>query len=84
MEIVGRRDAATLLPIIQTHIAPVTEIHSDQWAAYTHVAGLPNVSTHSVVNHFVDPVTDTHTQHTESYWNRIKTMHCISTVKLLR
>ena len=66
MEIVSRHDAVTLLPIIQTHVAPGTEIHSDQWAANTHGAGLPIVSTHSVVNHtyhFVDSVTGTHTQH---------------------
>ena len=76
MEIVGRRDAGTLLPIIQAHVAPGTEIHSDQWEAYNGVADLPNVSTHSAVNHtynFVDPITGTHTQNVESYWNRIKT-----------
>ena len=75
MEIVARRDAATLLPIIQAHVAPGTEIHSDQWAAYRQVSSLPNVGAHSVVNHtydFVDPVTGTHTQNIESYWNRIK------------
>ena len=67
MEIVSRRDAATLLPISQAHVAPGTEIHSDQWAAYKGVAGLPNVSTHSAVNHsynFVDSTTEhTHTKY---------------------
>ena len=51
MEIVQRRDAATLLPIIQAHVAPGTVIHSDEWAAYNRVGNLPNVSSHSVVNH---------------------------------
>lgn len=75
MEVVSRRDAATLLPIIQAHVAPGTVVHSDQWAAYNRVANLPNVASHSTVNHsvtFVDPVSGTHTQNIESYWNRVK------------
>ena len=68
----GRRDAATLLPIIQAHSAPGTIIHSDEWSAYRRVSSLP---THSTVNHslhFVDPATGTHTQNIESYWGRVK------------
>ena len=42
MEIVQRRDAATLLPIINSHIAPGTEVWSDDWRAYNEVAALPN------------------------------------------
>ena len=75
MELVPRRDASTLLPIIQAHTRPGTIIYSDQWRAYNSVAQLPNVSTHSRVNHslnFVDPVTGVHTQNVESYWNRVK------------
>ncbi len=58
MEIVPNRTAA---PIIQSHVAPGTIV---QWAAYNGVGSLPNVSSHSTVNHsvtFVDPVTGTHT-----------------------
>ena len=59
-------------PIIAAHVAPGTEVHSDQWSAYNQVSSLPGVAGHSTVNHslhFVDPVTGTHTQNIESYWN---------------
>ena len=65
MELVQRRDAATLLPIITAHTAPGTIIHSDEWAAYRRVQGLPTVAAHGVVNHslhFVEPTTGVHTQ----------------------
>lgn len=70
MQIVSRRDAATLLPIINSHIAPGTTVWSDQWAAYNNVASLSNVNSHSTVNHFiqfVDTVTGVHTQNIKSY-----------------
>ena len=75
MEVVPFRDATTLLPIIQAHVQLGTIIHSDEWRAYNNMASLPSVSGHSTVNHslqFVDPATDTHTQHMESYWARVK------------
>ena len=73
MEVVQCRDAATLLPIIQSHVAPGSVVHSDQWRAYSQVSTLPAVNAHHTVNHslnFVDPTTGVHTQHVESYWNR--------------
>ena len=75
MEVVPRRNAQTLLPIIQGHTAPGTTIYSDEWRAYSTVHQLPNISSHSTVNHslhFVDPSTGVHTQHVESYWARVK------------
>ena len=75
MEVVTTRNAATLLPIIQTHVAPGTIVHSDEWSAYRRVSHLPHVASHGTVNHsvtFVDPTTGIHTQHVESYWNRAK------------
>ena len=76
MEVVQRRDAATLLPIIQAHTAPGSVIHSDMWRAYGRVQQLPPVAAHHTVNHsrnFVHPATGVHTQNIESYWNRVKT-----------
>ena len=75
MRIVPNRSAATLLPIIQQHVCSGTIVHSDEWAAYNRVQHLPPVGQHRVVNHslhFVDPATSVHTQHAESYLNRVK------------
>lgn len=75
MQIVAQRDAATLLPIIQQHVANGSTVGSDEWAAYNRIASLPNVSSHGVVNHsieFVNHTTGVHTQNVESYWNRVK------------
>ena len=68
VQIVPKRDATTLLPIIQHHVAPGTVVWSDEWAAYNHVGSLPNVSTH-VVNDSVEFVSPSgvHTQNVESY-----------------
>ena len=77
MEIVEKRDAAILLPIILAHTRPGTTIHSDQWAAYRDLhRRLPTVVAHRTVNHsrhFVDPTTGAHTQAIESYWSQVKT-----------
>ena len=75
MEIVARRDATTLCPIIDGHLHPNTGVWSDEWWAYSNVANLTNVSIHKTVIHsvnFIDRVTGVHTNHIESYWNRVK------------
>ena len=74
MQVVGQRDAATLLLIVRRHVAPGTIIWSDQWAAYRNISHLPNVASHSTVNHSVEFVapSGTHTQNIESYWCRVK------------
>ena len=43
--LVERRDAATLLPIINQYIRPVSTIHNDQWLAYNSIAIGPNQCT---------------------------------------
>lgn len=71
---VPRRDANTLLPIIQQHIAPGSTIRSDEWRAYIRLGRLGY--THETVNHslwFVDPVTGVNTQRVESMWCAAKT-----------
>ena len=75
MELVPNRQAATLLPIINAHVAPGTIIHSDEWSSYCQVGSLSNVATYETVNHslhFVDPSTGVHTQNVESYWSTTK------------
>ena len=72
-QVVDRRNAATLLPLIQWCIRLGTEVHSDDWAAYRRVAALPNVSSHRVVVHrhnFVDLCTAVRTQEAESAWSQ--------------
>ena len=76
MQIVARRNTATLLPIIQRTVLPGTTVWSDQWSSYNRVGQIPGVVSHGVVNHsltFVNQTTGVHTQAIESYWNRVKT-----------
>ena len=73
MELVEKRDAATLLPIINRIVRPGSIIHSDQWRAYNRIS---DTFQHEKVNHsenFVDPDTGVHTQNIESYWSKAKT-----------
>ena len=75
MQVVQQRDAATLLSIIEEHVAPGTIVHSDEWKAYSRVSVLPHLSSHEIVNHsmnFVDPASSVHTQNIESYCNNVK------------
>ena len=43
VQIVERRNAATLLPIIHQHIRPGTMVYSDEWRAYNQVGNLPGL-----------------------------------------
>lgn len=67
------RSAATLIAIIQKHIAPGTIIHSDCWKGYSSLNELNY--THRTVNHsqnFVNPVTGVHTQNIERLWRDMR------------
>lgn len=69
----NKRDAETLIPLIQKHVAPGTTIYSDCWKAY---GGLQELNYHHLtVNHsinFKDPETGVHTNHIESNWRPLK------------
>lgn len=72
-QVVERRDAATLLPIIEENVEKESEVTTDHWRAYNAIGTLGY--THKKVNHsqnFVDPVTGAHTQNIESMWRAIK------------
>jgi hypothetical protein len=73
VELVDRRNAETLLPIISKVCRPHTIIHSDEWPAYKNIKDIG--FEHSQVNHsytFVNRKNGVHTQNIESYWNKIK------------
>ena len=74
LEMVEKRDAATLLPIIRKAVQPGTIINSDQWRAYHSIQSDLNLQ-HRTVNHsvnFIDPDTGVHTQTIESYWAKYR------------
>ena len=73
---VDRRDAATLLPLIQQHIRPGSVVYSDEWSAYNQLGTVTGCN-HQTVNHsvhFVDLNTGAHTQEVESMWSCCKRM----------
>ena len=73
---VDRRDATTLLPLIQQHIRPGSVVYSDEWSAYNQLGTVTGCN-HQTVNHsvhFVDLNTGTHTQGVESMWSCCKRM----------
>ena len=74
LQLVRRRNAATLLGIIQRQVQPGSILHTDQWAAYRQIQTQLGLN-HRTVNHslhFVDLVTGVHTQHAESNWSTAK------------
>lgn len=73
LEVVDRRDADTLLGVIQRNVLPGTDIYTDEWAAYRNLSA--NDYQHASVNHsynFVNPATGVHTQNVESMWKHAK------------
>jgi len=50
---VPKRDAATLIPIIQEHVLPRTEIWTDKWAAYRRLSRLRYVHKYILVHSLI-------------------------------
>jgi transposase-like protein len=73
---VDRRDAATLLPIIQQFVHPGTRIFTDEWRSYHNLPQLGfghNTVNHSL--HVVDPHdAEIHTNRVEGMWSNVKRM----------
>ncbi len=73
---VPRRDAVTLIPIIQANVVPGSTIYSDEWAAYRQLNALgfrhETVNrTQQFVNHL--PTGEAvHTQKIENRWGQLK------------
>ena len=70
---VARRNAATLIPILQQYVLPGTTVISDCWAAYNMIGNIGYL--HWTVNHqieFVNPLNGACTNHVECYWKNAK------------
>ncbi|CEF60069.2 Transposase, ISXO2-like domain-containing protein [Strongyloides ratti] len=73
VEAVPDRSSATLLEVLKRRVAPETLIISDMWKGYSQVGD--SGFEHLQVNHkyhFVDPLTNAHTQSIERVWRSVK------------
>ena len=72
-QVVERRDAETIIPIIRHHVLPGTTVVTDCWRAYSSLPKFGYI--HKTVNHsknFKDPVSGEHTNTIENSWHLIK------------
>ena len=69
MFVVQRRDAKTLIPIVQRNIKTGSDIHSDEWRAYKRLNEMgynPFKVNHK--ENILNPLTGKHTQLVECLW----------------
>lgn len=74
LKIVENRSKEVLLPIIASVVRCGSTIHSDEWASYSQLGLINSYSHHTVVHkyNFLCPSTGIHTQHVESWNNKLK------------
>lgn len=75
VEVVQDRSAATLMDIIQRHVAPGSQVYTDCWKGYRTDGLLDLEMIHATVNHslhFKDPETMVHTNTIEGTWAGMK------------
>ena len=53
MRLVPKRDAATLLQIMESHVAPCTTVHSNQGSMYNRVGSLPGVAWYGQIFYWI-------------------------------
>lgn len=73
-KIVSNRSSNTMVPIIETVVRPGSVIHADEWKAYNILATNDDFNLKRITHkyNFVDPQSGVHTQHVESFNNKIK------------
>ncbi|KAI5151767.1 hypothetical protein ENBRE01_3079 [Enteropsectra breve] len=75
MKVVPNRRKKTLGPLIEKYIVHGSDVHSDKYKTYLSFFKNSSNYNHSYVNHelhFLDPVTDVHTQDIESLWSQFE------------
>jgi len=74
IQLIERRNAESLIPIIARTVRSGSIIHSDEWKAYNAISKCGEYEHKKVVHkyNFVDPQTGVHTQNVESFNNKIK------------
>lgn len=73
-EVVPDRSSKTMIPIIEKIVRSGTIIQTDEWKSYNPLSNM-DCYEHRKITHkynFVDPITKVHTQHVESFNNKIK------------
>lgn len=72
----NKRDAVTLYQLIIEHVELTSTIHTDCWRGYNGLmGGGGGFRAHMTVNHsvhFVDPVTNGHTNNIDSCWRSLR------------